>query len=85
MDRDETHCSTDQVTQFVQRCIPQFELERESVGELIYGIRRNQAKEVERLITTLDQEKDKIGIKSYGLSMTSIEDVFLRFVSNIFF
>lgn len=78
LDRDEGRCSTDQMTQFVQRAVPQIELERESVGELIYGIRRNQTKEVERLISTLDQEKEKIGIKSYGLSMTSIEDVFLR-------
>lgn len=78
MDKDEKKFSSDRMSTFLKNYINQIRLERESVGELIYGIKRGQSKEVERLIENLDQNKDTLGIKSYGLSMATIEDVFLK-------
>jgi hypothetical protein len=73
------HFATERVTQFIQVYVPNAVLERESAAELVYGIKRTgQSKEIEQLINALDQEKETIGINSYGLSMTTIEDVFLR-------
>ncbi len=71
--------TTECVTQFIQVYVPNVVLERESAVELVYGIKRTgQSKEIEQLINALDQKKETIGINSYGLSMTTIEDVFLR-------
>lgn len=75
---DEQRCSRETVEQFIKQNVERVELERETAGELIYGIKRGQSKQVEDLIERLEQEKERIGIKSYGLSMTTIEDVFLR-------
>ena len=75
---DEQRCSRETVEGFIKQNVERVELERETAGELIYGIKRGQSKEVEDLIERLEQEKERIGIKSYGLSMTTIEDVFLR-------
>ena len=75
---DEQRCSRKNVEGFIKQNVERVELERETAGELIYGIKRGQSKEVEDLIERLEQEKERIGIKSYGLSMTTIEDVFLR-------
>ncbi len=77
MDKQE-QCSSARVTQFIQEHIGNVVLERESTAELIYGIKRGESKQIEHLITKLDQQKETIGINSYGLSMTTIEDVFLR-------
>jgi len=71
--------ATERVTQFIQEYVPNIVLERQSAAELVYGIKRTgESKEIEGLINALDQEKETIGINSYGLSMTTIEDVFLR-------
>ena len=75
---DEQRCSRENVERFIKEYVQRIEVERETASELIYGIKRGQSREVEDLIEKLDQEKERIGIKSYGLSMTTIEDVFLR-------
>ena len=80
IDKDEKRCSNDQLMNFLTSHIQQVRLERESVGELIYGIKRGQSKQVEQLIENLDQNKTDLGIKSYGLSMATIEDVFLKLI-----
>ena len=71
-------CPTAPITQFIQSHVGNVVLERESAAELVYGIKRGESHQIERLITALDQQKQTIGINSYGLSMTTIEDVFLR-------
>lgn len=75
--------STDRITQFIQGYVSNVVLERESAAELIYGIKRGESTNIERLISGLDQNKQSIGINSYSLSMTTIEDVFLRCVTII--
>ena len=77
MEKQDQHPSAP-ITQFIQSHVGNVALERESAAELVYGIRRGESKQIERLITALDQQKQAIGINSYGLSMTTIEDVFLR-------
>ncbi|CAF4258949.1 unnamed protein product, partial [Rotaria sordida] len=77
MDKQEQY-SSDGITQFIQQHVSNVVLERESAAELVYGIKRGESKQIERLINALDQNKETIGINSYGLSMTTIEDVFLR-------
>lgn len=77
MDRQD-QCSSARITQFIQGYVRNVVLERESAAELVYGIRRGQSNQTERLINALDEQKQTIGINSYGLSMTTIEDVFLR-------
>ncbi|CAF2146243.1 unnamed protein product [Rotaria magnacalcarata] len=72
--------SSDRITQFIQGYVGSVVLERESAAELVYGIKRGESKNIEQLISGLDQNKEAIGINSYGVSMTTIEDVFLRLV-----
>lgn len=77
MDRQDIS-SSERITQFIQGYVGNVVLERESAAELVYGIKRGESKQIERLINALDQQKQTIGINSYGLAMTTIEDVFLR-------
>jgi hypothetical protein len=81
IDRDTKSCSNDDVHRFVKQYVDRIEVERESVDELIYGIKRGQANQVEALIDMLEQDRTALGIKSYSLSMATIEDVFLRWAN----
>ncbi len=77
MDKQDQY-PTERITEFIQGYVNNIVLERQSAAELVYGIKRGESKQIELLINALDQQKQTIGINSYGLSMTTIEDVFLR-------
>jgi ABC-type multidrug transport system ATPase subunit len=66
------------ITAFIREYIPNIVLERESSSEMVFGIRRNESKQIGQLTHALDKQSINIGVESYGLSMTSIEEVFLK-------
>ncbi len=45
---------------------------------MIFGIRRSESKQIGQLIHALDKQSANIGVQTYGLSMTTIEEVFLK-------
>jgi len=45
---------------------------------MVFGIRRTESKQIGSLIHALDEQSENIGVESYGLSMTTIEEVFLK-------
>ena len=68
----------DGVDGFVRQIVPEVVLERESSSEMIFGIRRNESKEIGKLVRALDERSEQIGIESYGVSMATMEEVFLK-------
>ncbi|CAF4705689.1 unnamed protein product [Rotaria sp. Silwood1] len=79
IDKNET-CDIQQVTQFFQEHVQTAVLERQSASELVFGIKRGVSQRISGLINTLDEQGSNIGIKGYGLSMTTVEEVFLKLV-----
>lgn len=71
---------TETITQFIQNYIHDNDviLERETLSELVFGIKRNAGEHIGALINALDQQQQDIAINGYGLSMTTIEEVFLK-------
>jgi hypothetical protein len=45
---------------------------------MVFGIRRIESKQIGQLVHALDEESKNIGVETYGLSMTTIEEVFLK-------
>ena len=68
----------DSITTFIKKHIRNIVLERQSSSEMIYGIRRSESKKIGQLIHALDEHSTNVGIENYGLSMTTIEEVFLK-------
>ena len=66
------------MTKLVQEYDPSIILERHSASELVYGIKRGASAGICRLINGLDERGEMIGIKGFGLSATTIEEVFLK-------
>ncbi|CAF1280253.1 unnamed protein product [Rotaria sordida] len=79
IEKNET-CDIQHVTKFFQEHIQTAVLERQSASELVFGIKRGASQRISRLINTLDEQGPNIGIKGYGLSMTTVEEVFLKLV-----
>jgi hypothetical protein len=71
-------CNTENITQFIQERIHDVVLERETSSELVFGIKRGASEQIGQLINALDQQREDIAINGYGLSMATIEEVFLR-------
>ncbi len=67
------------VNQFIQEYVETATLERESSSELVYGIKNGESKPIGQLINALNQRNHNIPINRYRLSMTTIEEVFLRY------
>ncbi|CAF0848696.1 unnamed protein product [Rotaria sordida] len=79
IEKNETY-QNERITAFIQKYIPTIILERESISEMIFGIKRSESKHIGQLIHALDEQSKDIGIESYGLSMTTIEEVFLKLI-----
>ncbi|CAF2638906.1 unnamed protein product [Rotaria sp. Silwood2] len=73
-------CNTESVAQFIQQHVQTVVLERETSSELVFGIKRGATQNIGRLIRGLDEQCQQLAINGYGLSMTTIEEVFLRFI-----
>ena len=75
--KDET-CCVPQITDLVQSYVPQAKLENNVGAELSYILPHESSEKFEALFTELENNKDMLGIASYGASVTTMEEVFLR-------
>jgi hypoxanthine-guanine phosphoribosyltransferase len=73
-------CNTGNITRFIREYVHDVKLERETSSELVFGIKRGASQHIGQLINALDEQRQDIDINSYGLSMTTIEEVFLKSV-----
>eukprot|EP00094_Tigriopus_californicus_P002639 TCALIF_02551-PA protein Name:"Similar to Abca7 ATP-binding cassette sub-family A member 7 (Rattus norvegicus)" AED:0.06 eAED:0.06 QI:3223/1/1/1/0.88/0.92/28/283/1389 len=72
-------------TKFIQKWVPNARLLEQIGSEIIYILPTNDprvVKKFDRLFTELDRYMPKLKIKSYGLSDTTLEEIFLKVASN---
>ncbi|CAF1185322.1 unnamed protein product, partial [Didymodactylos carnosus] len=75
-------CDENRVTCYIQQYVNNVILEQESMSELIYGIPRGKENNTFKLIEQLDRKENRenIQIDGFGISMITIEDVFIQLV-----
>ncbi|CAM4954605.1 unnamed protein product [Rotaria socialis] len=73
-------CNRDIIVQSVQQIIQTVDLERETSSELVFGIKRGSTQHIAELIRCLSEQQQQLAINGYGLSMATIEEVFLRLI-----
>lgn len=54
-------------------------------SQLTYSVPQEAAAKMPGLFSTIEREKDKLGIKGVGISCTTMEEVFLKWVFCILF
>jgi ATP-binding cassette subfamily A (ABC1) protein 3 len=74
----EPHCEVATVTALVHSYVPQAVMETNIGAELSYILPTETDNRFQELFTDLETNKSSLGISSYGASVTTMEEVFLR-------
>ncbi|KAH8266028.1 hypothetical protein KR038_000972, partial [Drosophila bunnanda] len=77
----QSDCDVDAVTELINRHLPYLKPEREMGTELTYRLPHNESKLFAALLADLDQNYADLKLSGYGLSVSTLEDVFME-VSN---
>ncbi|XP_074649372.1 phospholipid-transporting ATPase ABCA3-like isoform X2 [Tubulanus polymorphus] len=72
------NCDVSLISNVISKHVPSATLESNISAELTYILPQESSDQFEALFTELEQNKDDLGISSYGASVTTMEEVFLR-------
>ncbi|XP_036597538.1 ATP-binding cassette sub-family A member 3-like [Trichosurus vulpecula] len=73
-----SNCKVEKISHIVHQFVPSATLESNSEAELSFMLPKESTKRFEALFTELEREEKELGIASYGISVTTMEEVFLR-------
>ena len=73
-------CDVDNLTSMIQSYIPTASKESEISAEISYLLPFDQSTKFEKLFTDIEINFTKLGISSFGVSATKMEEVFLKYV-----
>ena len=74
----EPHCDRMNVDELIHSHVPTAEVESEHAGELSYVLPREMSSHFEQLFTEMELKQKDLGIGSFGISVTTMEEVFLK-------
>ena len=74
----EPHCNVPQVTQLIHSLVPAATLESNIGAELSYVLPSESSGQFETLFHTIETTRAQLGISSYGASVTTMEEVFIK-------
>jgi ATP-binding cassette subfamily A (ABC1) protein 3 len=66
------------ITNIIQKTVPEAEMKSEMGTVLCYMLPSEQTKRFPDLFEILERDKQALGISSIGVSITTLEEVFLR-------
>jgi len=79
----ESSCDTVAVSRVIQSHVGSARLSSDASAELSYILPQDGKASFSQLFTELDKRKSELGIVSYGVSVTTMDEVFVRFVHTI--
>lgn len=74
----ENGCNVARITNIIQEIVPHSEIKTEMGTVLCYMLPAEQTKKFPDLFEILERDKQSLGISSIGVSITTLEEVFLR-------
>uniref|UniRef100_A0A8C1V5P3 ATP binding cassette subfamily A member 3 n=1 Tax=Cyprinus carpio TaxID=7962 RepID=A0A8C1V5P3_CYPCA len=74
-------CNVSEITRLVHMYVPDATLESSAGAELSYILPKESTSRFELLFAELEMNRDELGIASYGASVTTMEEVFLRYLT----
>jgi len=72
------YCDVDRVTEFLRRVIPDVVIDQNVGAELSYSLPEEMSHKFPDMFEDLERCKEELGIASYGASITTMEEVFMR-------
>lgn len=71
-------CNVYQVTELLQKHLPDIQFHSNVGSELTYLLAENQATVFQSMLEDLEEKSISLGIRSYGVSLTTLEEVFMK-------
>lgn len=72
------NCHIDNITATVKKYVPDAVLENDVAAELSYILPSERSSEFENMFMEMNERQQELGFLSYGISVTTMEEVFLR-------
>uniref|UniRef100_A0A8C7CBE9 ATP binding cassette subfamily A member 3 n=1 Tax=Neovison vison TaxID=452646 RepID=A0A8C7CBE9_NEOVI len=74
----EPHCDPEAISRLVQHHVPTATLESRAGAELSFVLPKESTHRFESLFSKLEKQRKELGVASFGASVTTMEEVFLR-------
>ncbi|XP_066238945.1 phospholipid-transporting ATPase ABCA3 [Saccopteryx leptura] len=74
----EPHCNAESISRLVRHHVPNASLESSAGAELSFILPKDSTHRFESLFAKLEKKQKELGIASFGASVTTMEEVFLR-------
>jgi hypothetical protein len=74
----ETQCDVARTTALIKEQMPKAELKNEAGGQLIFNLPENETARFPILFEKLESTRKELGVLTFGLSVNTVEDVFLK-------
>ena len=74
----EPNCNQAQIDAIIKSEVPDAKLESNISAELTYVLPHESSQNFESLFTKLETNRGSLGISSFGASVTTMEEVFLK-------
>ena len=71
-------CVVDTLTSVITRHVPSAKLENQASAELTYILPQSETSRFEPLLAYIEQNMLQLGVRSFGISMATMEEVFLK-------
>lgn len=71
-------CDTSKVTDMLRTFIPDIRVETDIGTELSYLLDEQNISVFQTMLQTLEKNSEELNIESYGISLTTLEEVFLK-------
>jgi ATP-binding cassette subfamily A (ABC1) protein 3 len=72
------NCNVDSVTNLLNEFIPKISIDQDVGSELSYLLSEDQSSVFEAMLSKLEENKISLGLLSYGVSLTTMEEVFMK-------
>lgn len=72
------NCDVDSVTRLLRQFIPDISVDQNIGSELSYLLTEDRSSVFEAMLSKLEENKKKLGLLSYGVSLTTMEEVFMK-------
>ena len=74
----DSDCDVEQLTATIHSYVPEARMESNVSAELSYILPQERVQQFEQLFSYLEENRQELGIASYGASVTTMEEVFLK-------
>ncbi|XP_072014244.1 LOW QUALITY PROTEIN: phospholipid-transporting ATPase ABCA3-like [Amphiura filiformis] len=71
-------CDVSMVTDLIKKYVPNAELENTAAAEVDYILPRESTPSFKPLFTEMEGNRDTLGVDSFGVSITTLEEVFMK-------